>query len=212
MSGLAFEITGARPDPQSLTPVLHFALRIAVDDGVVVQSAQLRCQIRIEPDRRRYDDREQALVADLFGDPQRWSDTLKPFLLTHVTLPVRGFAGSTEVDLPVEFSYDLEVAAGKYLHALRDGEVPLLFLFSGTLFLKTPQGLQVQQVPWDLEARYRLPVAVWDELMELHFPGTGWLRLRRETLDALQVYKTRNALATWDDVIRFLMSEHEASR
>jgi hypothetical protein len=36
-------------------------------------------------------------------------------------------------DLPVGCTYDMEVAASKFLHAIRDGVVPLQFLFSGTL-------------------------------------------------------------------------------
>lgn len=205
MMDLAFTVTGARPDPHALTPVILAMLRIEAGEGVAVQSIQLRCQVRVEPDRRQYDGREQELLEDLFGTPDRWSDTLSPFVLTHTTLPVGPFTGATEVPMPIELSYDLEVAAGKYLHALGGGEVPLLFLFSGSVFLRTPQGTRVQQVPWDLEARHRLPVAVWEELMDLHFPGSGWLRLQRETIDQLQRFKTRNALATWDDVVVALL-------
>lgn len=211
MIGLGFTVTGARPDTTALTPTLVVPLQITVPPDVEVQSIMLRCQIRVEPDRRRYAEEEQAQLHDLFGDPRRWSDTLTPFLLTHVTLPVRGFTGTHQVDLPVELSYDLEVAAGKYLHALQDGEVPLLFLFSGTMFLRDDGGhVQVQQIPWDLEARYRLPVSVWDELMDLHYPGTGWLRIRRDTIDVLQAYKTRHALATWDDTLAHLVADREA--
>ncbi len=38
------------------------------------------------------------------------------------------------VDLPVPVTYDLEIASTKYFHALTDGVVPLLLLFSGTVF------------------------------------------------------------------------------
>lgn len=213
MSQLDFVVTGARPDRTALTPILHLPLEITVADDVDVQSISLRCQIRIEPDQRRYDGEEQLRLIDVFGAPHRWSDTLKPFLLTHVTLPVRGFRGTGEVVLPLELSYDLEVAAGKYLHALRGGEVPLLLLFSGTLFLRGSDGqLQVEQIPWDREARYRLPISVWDELMDLHFPGTGWLRVRRETIDALQAYKSRHALPTWDATLEQLLAAQELRR
>ena len=47
-----------------------------------------------------------------------------------VSLMVPSFTGSCELDLPVPCTYDFEVAASKYLHALGDGEVPLLLLFS----------------------------------------------------------------------------------
>ena len=209
MSTLDFEVTGARPDPAALAPTLQVGLQISTAADQRVQSILLRCQIRIEPARRRYDADEQARLSDVFGERHRWSDTLKPFLLTHVTIPVRGFVGGTDVALPVELSYDLEVAAGKYLHALRDGTVPLLFLFSGTVFNQGPDGLRVEQVPWDREARYDLPVAVWTAALDARYPGTGWLRLGRDTIDALQDYKARHALATWDDAVMQLL--HDAA-
>lgn len=216
MSSLRFEVTGARPDRMALAPVLEVGLRISVDPDVAVQSMLLHCQIRVEPQRRAYDDQEQSLLHDVFGAPERWADTLKPFLLTHVTIPVRGFQGSTEITLPVEMSYDLEVTAGKYLRAVRDGEIPLLFLFNGTVFRRgdpsVGSGMQVEPIPWELEARHRLPVQVWDELMELHFPGTGWLLLRQETIDALQAVKSRHALPTWDDAVAHLLHDGGAGR
>ncbi len=104
-------------------------------------------------------------------------------------------------------TYDLEVAASKYFHALADGEIPALFLFSGTLFVSGPHGLRVEQVPWDREARFQLPVQVWRELMDAYFPSSGWLRLRRDTLDRLQRAKVRRALASWDDVVSALMRD-----
>jgi hypothetical protein len=184
-------------------------LRISAP-GRQVQSILLRCQIRIEPQRRSYDDAEQVRLLELFGETHRWSETLQSFLLTHVTVPLGGFADRVDVELPVELSYDLEVAAGKYLHALRDGAVPLVFLFSGTIFQQGPGGLQVEQIPWDREARYDLPVAEWTALIDAHFPGTGWLRLHRETIDALHRYKARRALPTWDAAVAELLANLEA--
>ena len=203
---MEFAVTGARPDATALAPTLRVGLRISAP-GQDIQSILLRCQIRIEPERRRYDDAEQARLLDLFGAPHRWSDTLQPFLLTHVTVPLAGFADGTDVDLPVELSYDLEVAAGKYLHALRNGAIPLLFLFSGTVFHRGPNGLSVEQIPWDREARHELPVEVWTALIDAHYPGTGWLRLSRDTIDALQDYKARHALPTWDSAVARLLDD-----
>jgi Family of unknown function (DUF6084) len=212
VSGLDFAVTGARPDPSALAPTLRVGLRITSSAERPVDALLLRCQIRIEPQRRSYDDGEQARLLDVFGEPGRWSATLQAFLLTHVTMPVGNFAGSTEVDLPVELSYDLEVAAGKYLHALRDGAVPLLLLFSGTVFHRAASGLSVDQIPWDREARFDLPVAMWTAAMDLHHPGTGWLRLRRDTIDALGAYKSRRALPTWDAAVVDLLADLEARR
>ena len=64
----------------------------------------------------------------------------------------RASPGTTEVDLPMPCTYDFEVAGSKYLHALRDGFVPLLLLFSGTVFTRGSRGSAVEQVGWDCEA------------------------------------------------------------
>jgi len=127
--------------------------------------------------------------------------------LTYVTQMVPGFSGSVEVDLPVPCSYDLEVATGKYFAGLEEGNVPLLLLFSGTVFSKGDTGFSVQQVPWDKEERYPLPVAVWREMMDLHFPGSGWLRLPTDTLDALGRFKSRHTLLSFDDAVQRLLKE-----
>ena len=65
-------------------------------------------------------------------------------------------------------------------------------------------------MPWEKEAPFRLPVRIWRELMDQYFPGGAWLRLRRESFDALQHFKARRALATWDDAVEALL--HEAKR
>ena len=70
-------------------------------------------------------------------------------------------AGHTEFDLPVECTYDFEVAGAKYIHSLADGEIPLLLLFSGTVFTRGESGFSAEPVPWDREASYRMPVSVW---------------------------------------------------
>ncbi len=48
---------------------------------------------------------------------------------------VPGFTSVTETELPVPCTYDLEVASARYLQALDDGTIPLLLLFSGTVFI-----------------------------------------------------------------------------
>lgn len=209
MSELTFTVAGTEPMPFALVPTLGVRLRIAARGGQSIDSIVLRSQIRVEADQRRYDDGEQERLLEVFGQPHRWGDTVKSFVWTHVATSVGRFDGSTEVDVPVECSYDLEVAAGKYFHALRGGEIPMLLLFSGTVFTRGPRGLQAAQIPWDREARHRLPVAVWRQMMDAHFPDAGWLRLRRETIDALMAYKARHALPTWDDTVDRLMGNVE---
>jgi hypothetical protein len=205
MTALAFEVLGARPEPHAAVPTVVLRLRIAETTGAVVHALALRCQIRIEPQRRRYSADEEARLYELFGETPQWGDSLRPFLWTHVGTTVGGFTGSIEVDLPVECSYDFEVAGAKYLHALGDGEIPLLLLFSGTAFTRGDAGFAAEPVAWDTDASFRLPVAVWRGVMDLYFPGGGWLRVGRDTLDALQRYKAAHALPTWDQALERLL-------
>ena len=91
---------------------------------------------------------------------------------------------------PFSCSYDLELAPAKYFHALDDGDIPLLFLFSGTIFSESEHGgLAIERISWDCDARYRLPLATWRALMDGHWPDCGWLRLDRTTIDALLQFK-----------------------
>jgi len=212
MADLAFECLGVRSDPYAASPTLVFRLRVAETGGLTVNTIALRCQLRVEPHRRTYSEAETPLLADLFGSPDRWGDTLKPLQFATVAVMVPGFTGATEIDLPVPCSYDLEVAAGKYFASLNDGEIPLLLLFSGTVFVRTPTGFTVDQVPWTSETPRRVPVAVWREAIDRFFPGSGWLRLRRDTLAELQRYKADKALPGWDDVVADLLERARLER
>jgi hypothetical protein len=120
---------------------------------------------------------------------------------------VPGFESRTEVDLPLGCTYDFEVASAKYFHALDEGEVPLVFLFSGTVFTRGETGFSVEPVPWHKEAAYRLPVRVWRDLMDRYFPGSAWIRLGRESFDALHRFKGERALPTWDEAIDALLRQ-----
>lgn len=212
MSDLTFECLDVRPERYAAVPTLRFRLRLEESSGVAVHAVALRCQIRIEPHRRPYTEAEADGLLDLFGEMTRWGETLKPLQFAAVSVMVPGFRDSTEVALFVPCTYDFEVAAAKYFHALEQGEVPLLLLFSGSAFLQAEAGFSVEPVPWDREARYRLPVGVWHELMDLYFPNSAWLRVRRETLGALQAFKSHAALPTWDDAFDALLRRSGALR
>jgi hypothetical protein len=212
MSGLDFECLDVRAERYAAVPTLRFDLRVTETGGRLVHALALRCQIRIEPQRRHYSEAEAEGLLDLFGEMTRWGETLKPLHFATVSVTVPGFRGSTEAAVSVPCTYDFEVAAAKYFHALERGEVPLLLLFSGTAFMHGDSGFSVEPVPWDREAHYRLPVAVWREMMDLYFPNSAWLRVRRETLDALQAFKSHAALPTWDDAFQVLLRQAGAPR
>ncbi|HEV3360841.1 MAG TPA: DUF6084 family protein [Pseudonocardiaceae bacterium] len=205
MAELSFECLGARPDPYGTSPTLLFTLRITEVNAAPVHAIALRCQMRIEPQRRRYNDGEAELLTDLFGERARWGDTLKPMQFTTVSIMVPSFRGSTEIDLPVPVTYDLEVAAGKYFHALADGVVPMALMFSGTVFSKGETGFWVDQVSWSSDVSYPMPITVWHGLMDTYFPGEAWIRLSRDTVDELLRYKAKHAIPTWDAAMTALL-------
>jgi hypothetical protein len=168
----------------------------------------LRAQIRIEPQLRRYDEGESGRLHELFGGPERYGDTLKSVLWTHVSQTVVAFEGETEFDLTIPCSYDFEVAAHKYLAALRNGEIPLIAMFSGTVFVRGADGgVQAELVPWSSEARFRLPVAVWRETMDAHFPNSAWLRIDRDTFDELYRFKIAGGFPTWEAALARLAAD-----
>jgi hypothetical protein len=206
MTDLVFDCVGARNERYAVVPTLTFALRISETGGRRVDAIALRCQIRIQPQQRRYDADEAARLLDLFGEPARWAQSLKPIQLTTVAAMVPGFTGSLQIDLPVPCTYDLEVGWARYINALGSGTVPLLLLFSGTVFTAVDGRMSVEQVPWSKEAEFALPVAVWRDLVDTHFPNTSWIRVSRPTLDALLEFKSRNALPTWDSTIETLLA------
>ncbi len=205
MTELCADVVAARVEPYAAVPTIMWSLRLREATGVRVHTVALHTQVRIEPQRRRYDRPEQDRLLDMFGSPPQWGDSVRPFVWTHIDTMVSGFTDETVVELPMACTYDFEVAGSKFLHGLDSGEVPLVFLFSGTVFTKGGAGFAAEPIPWNLESQFRLPVALWRETMEHYFPGGGWLRLDRLTIDRLQRYRAEQALPTWEQVIATLL-------
>ncbi|GGX03431.1 MULTISPECIES: DUF6084 family protein [Streptomyces] len=206
MTEFSFTCTGVRADRYAAGPTLVFRLRVTASGDVPVHAIALRCQIRIEPARRGYAPAEADGLTDLFGERARWGSTLQPVQFAQVPVMVSAFTGETETDLVVPCTYDMDIAATRYLDALTDGEVPLLMLFSGTAFTGTG-GFRVEPVPWDREASFRMPVTTWREMIEQHFPGCGWIRLPDDTMDALLAYRSRHALPSWEATLKALLAD-----
>lgn len=205
MTEVTFAVLDVAPEPYAVTPILSARVGVAAVGDDPVHAIALRCQVRIDPLRRPYSDAEADGLIDLFGPRERWGSTQHTFLWQHASAMVPGFSGTTQFNLPLECTYDFEVASAKFLHALRDGAVPLLFLFSGTVFVQGARGFAVQQVPWDREDRYDMPVSVWRDLIDTHYPNTGWLRLSRDTVEALAAYRSARALLSFDEAIASLL-------
>ena len=204
---LNFEVVDAEVPPYAAVPMLTFKLHIVnTVEAQHIHSIVLRSQIQINVTRRRYSSEAQAKLLELFGEPQRWGQTLRPLLWTHVSTSVPQFSERTTVDLAVPCTYDFEVIATKYFNALDDGYIPLTFLFSGTIFYKGDQdNLQVGQISWSKEATFLLPVALWQEMIQRYFPNSAWIRLRKDVFDQLYQYKATHGLPTWEEVVDHLL-------
>ena len=198
-----------------LSRASSFKLRVENLDEEPIRSVSLNTQVRIAATQRHYEGAEQDRLLELFGTPDRWGTTLRSLLWTHTVVQVPAFSGSTVVDMPVTCTYDLEVVAAKYFHALEGGEAPLEFLFSGTVFYAgEDRRMQITRISWEKEAEFRMPVRLWKEMMERYFPNSAWLRLRRDAFDGLYDYKTRMGLPTWEAAVESLLraSEQEVER
>jgi hypothetical protein len=200
-------VVDARPAPHAASPAIVFRLRIDELSGAPIHALALRCQVRIDPQRRRYTGDEQARLYELFGDVPQWKRTLRSVTWANVVALAPAFSRSIELDLAVPCTYDLEVASAKYLHAVREGGVPLLFLFSGTLFAASGHALAVEPVSWDTEASYVMPAEVWRAAIDQFFPGGGWLRVGAETLDRLQAFRAQRAAVGWDEALDALLQQ-----
>ncbi len=206
MVDLLFTVEGVEVERFAAAPTLLFKLHVADTGGAAVQNVLLQCQIRIEATRRRYGAEERERLADLFGETHRWDDTLRGMLWTHATVQVPAFEGEGSVDLPVPCSFDFNVAATKYFYGLESGEVPLTLLFSGTVFYREADGfLQMAQIPWSKEAEFRLPVRLWQEMMDHYYPGSVWLRIDRALFEEIYRFKRGKGLTDWDQTLRALL-------
>ncbi|MEA2450463.1 MAG: hypothetical protein QOG63_2395 [Thermoleophilaceae bacterium] len=206
MTELAFSIEDAGVLEHAAAPTLRFDLRI--ESPRDIRSVALNVEIRIAATRRAYGEAEQERLVELFGRPEDWGRNLHALHWTTLNVNVPAFSGQTVAELKVPCSYDLEVAGARYMNAIGDGRVPLEFLFSGAVFYTGDGGrLQVGRVGWDQEVDFSLPVALWREAMERHFPGAAWLRLGRESFERLTAYKARHTLLTWEQTVDALLSE-----
>jgi Family of unknown function (DUF6084) len=211
MPDLSFRIEEVAVVPFAAAPTLGFKLRI--ENAVAsetIHTIALRCQIQIEVTRRHYTAEEQSRMRDLFGEPDRWSQTLRNLLWTHANVVVPSFQGSTLADLLVPCTFDFNVAATKYFEGLTDGEIPLHLMFSGTVFYAgSDDVLQVAPISWEQEAKFKLPVKVWRAMMASYYPNCVWLNLRRDVFERLYQYKTQRGIPTWEQALEEVLAVEE---
>jgi hypothetical protein len=212
MVDLDFTAEGAEIEPFAAAPTLLLKLRVVNRSvGVAVKNVSLLCQVRIEATRRNYSANEKERLRELFGEPHRWSETVRSMLWTHASVQVGSFETDRAVNLPVECSFDFNIAATKYFYGIEGGEVPLVLLFSGTVFYRDANGgpLQMDQIAWSKETAYRLPVRLWQDMMDRYYPNSTWLRVNRDVFDAIYRYKRDLGITTWDETLLSLLERQK---
>jgi hypothetical protein len=207
-----FEIVGVDGIAYAAAPTMKFRLKVTDESQLEIFTIALTAQIMLEPAKRIYDAETRAALADLFGDPERWGATTQPFLWAHAETLVQSFTGEATFDLVVPCSYDLEVSAPRFLRALPDGEAPIAMHFTGRVVYRGEDGrVQLAHIDWDESAYYRLPVQVWDDLIERHYPGGGWIALHEETIDRLIRARSARGLMSFEATIAALVGESESA-
>lgn len=208
MPDLDFQIVGVEAAANGLVPLMQFQVAVKNISLETIYSVLLHAQIQIQSPRRAYNPREKENLVELFGTPERWGQTLRNRLWASADTTVGNFIGKTTAFFSVPCTYDLSLAATKYFHALENGRVPLLFLFSGTIFYASENGsLQAKPISWNKEATFWMPLSVWKNLMEEHFPNSAWLYLRRDVFNRLYAYKRAHGDANWEQTIERLLPD-----
>jgi len=208
MPELSITVESADTVLYAAAPMLAFKLRVTnANPAELVHTVVLRSQIQIEVARRRYSGDEQKLLADLFGQPERWGQTLRSLLWTNTSTVIPQFTGSTTVALQLPCSFDFTIATTKYFDGLADGEIPVLLMFSGTVFYADETGsMAVAPIAWEKETRFRLPLKVWKNMMDSYYPNSAWLCLRRDVFGELQSFKTGRGIPTWEETFETLLA------
>ncbi|BDE06516.1 hypothetical protein WPS_17920 [Vulcanimicrobium alpinum] len=212
MSALAFAVEGARGEPYAAAPTIVLDVRVTESTGTPIAAIALRTQVRLEPQRRRYDGGESVRLEELFGEPRRYGETLRSMLWMHVASTVTAFREATTFTLPLTASYDFDVAANKYLSGLAGGVIPLALHFSGMVFVEHAGGVSTEMVPWACEAAYALPVSVWRDAVDACFPNAAWLRVQRELFDDLREFRSAQRLTSWDATLARLLALAKVER
>jgi hypothetical protein len=193
--------------PFAASPILAFKLRVANGNpDETIHTVVLRCQIQIEVTRRRYSPQDQERLRDLFGEVERWGQTLRNLLWVNTSTIVPKFEGVTTVDLQVPCTFDFTVATTKYFNGLAEGDIPVCLMFSGSVFYADQsEALAVAPISWDKETKFRVPLKVWKDMMDIYYPNSAWLCLRRDVFEELQRFKVERGIPTWDQAFESML-------
>src|SRR5579863_2329591 len=197
------EVTVAKAEvaPFAASPTLLFKLRVSnANPAETIHSVVLRCQVQIEMKGRQCSASGRERLCDQSGGTEEWSRAERRLPWTNVSVVVPQFTGVTTVELEVPCTFGFSVAAAKYFNGLADGDIPVFLMLSGTIFYADAAGaLGVAPVASDTESRFRLPLKVWNDMMDAYYPNRTWMGLRRELFDQLRHYTVRHVTPTWAD-------------
>jgi hypothetical protein len=208
MPELRIAVENAEVVPFAASPTLAFKLRVAnANPAETIHTVVLRCQIQITVTRRRYTGLEQEGLRDLFGEPERWGQTLRNLLWTNASTVIPQFTGATTADLQVPCTFDFSIATTKYFNGLTEGDIPICMMFSGSVFYADATGaLSVAPISWDTETKFRLPLKSWKDMMDAYYPNSAWLCLRRDVFEDLHRFKVERGIPTWEQTFEIMLA------
>ncbi|GHH86810.1 hypothetical protein GCM10018793_60180 [Streptomyces sulfonofaciens] len=203
---LAFTVAGIRPLEHAAVPTLAIRLTVTRTGGGPVRSVLLTTAIRIDAARGPHEHTDAAALAPLFGQPEQWATSMRPLTWARLTTVLPPFDDRSHTDLAVPCTGDTEQALRTYFRAVRDADVPLDLLFSGTVFHRDAEGrLATARIPWDTEATCLLPAALWHGLTERYFGPGRWLRVSRGTGERLDAYGAAHGLVDTESSVVALL-------
>jgi hypothetical protein len=163
MPDLQFNVDSLAADSSQ---ALNLRLRISNSvSGEQIQSASLNIQMQLQPARRRYTHDEKVALQTLFGEPELWHKSMRPLFWANMSISVPAFLGSTVIDLKTPAASSFSDAAITFCQVLRQGDIPLDLLFSGTVSYLAGGFVQTAFIPWSKEISCRIPIGVWRESM-----------------------------------------------
>jgi hypothetical protein len=199
---LDFIVDRVEPFRDAATPHLTFKLQVRSTRGQAIHTVILQSQLQLDVARRQYTPDDQKRLMDLFGQPEQWPQTLRSMFWTSVCTSIPRFSDSISIDLHIPCTFDFNVATTKLFAGVNDGEIPVTFLFSGTVFYPNEQSvLQVGRISWEKEATHSIPLKVWRAMMDSYYPNSTWLCLHREAFERLNAFKTDRGMPTFEAAI-----------
>jgi hypothetical protein len=182
-----FEVIGARVPKLAAAPTLAFDIQVDDPSDREIFTIALAVQIAIEPAERRFDEETRERLTELLGEPGRIGAPVRSLPWANVDVLVQPFRRTTRVAVPVPCGYDLEIAATNYFRSIADGEIPLLFHFNGSVYYRDDEGrVQIVQISWEESSSYRMPIEIWDRMIDSFYPRRGWIPAGEETIERLR--------------------------